>query len=110
MKIIIAGGRNYQVTFKDREKLNQIEITEIVSGCASGADRGGEEYAAHKQIPLKKFPANWIKHGRSAGPIRNREMAQYADGVVLFKGGRGTDSMKREAEKAGIVICDFRNS
>jgi predicted Rossmann-fold nucleotide-binding protein len=34
-------------------------------------------------------------------------MAEYAEAVVLFPGGRGTASMRREAEKAGIQIYDF---
>lgn len=110
MKVIIAGGRDYQISVEDYQKLNEIHISEVVSGCASGADKGGEKYAKNKQIPVRKFPANWEEHGRAAGPIRNREMAQYADAVVLFRGGRGTESMKAEAEKAGIAIYDFRDS
>jgi hypothetical protein len=108
LKVIIAGGRDYQVTLEDWQKLNEIPITEVVSGGASGADKGGEQYAEDKQIPVRKFPADWKEHGRAAGPIRNREMAQYADAVVLFRGGIGTNSMKAEAEKAGIAIYDFR--
>jgi predicted Rossmann-fold nucleotide-binding protein len=34
-------------------------------------------------------------------------MAEYADAVALFPGGRGTASMRKEAEKAGIEVYDF---
>ena len=34
-------------------------------------------------------------------------MAEYADAVVLFPGGRGTAFMRKEAEKAGITVYDF---
>ena len=56
----------------------------------------------------KRFPADWDKHGRAAGPIRNAQMARYADAVALFPGGRGTASMRRVAEKAGITVYEFR--
>ena len=109
MKLIIAGGRNYEMTIHDWRNLTDIKgVTEIVSGGASGADKGGEEYAASVSIPVKSFPADWEKHGRCAGPMRNRQMAEYADAVALFPGGKGTASMHREAVKAGIEIFDFR--
>jgi len=68
----------------------------------------GLHYGVESGLVVKIFKADWNRHGRAAGPIRNREMAAYADGVCLFKGGRGTASMYREAVKAGLVIYDFR--
>lgn len=110
MKLIIAGGRDYHITVKDVMRLNalNLEITEIVSGCSAGADTGGECFAGIINRPIAKFPADWNKHGKAAGPIRNRQMAEYADAVVLFPGGRGTQSMFNEATKAGIQIFDWR--
>ncbi|MDF1659966.1 MAG: SLOG family protein [Verrucomicrobiales bacterium] len=108
MAVIVAGGRDYQFTDDDIAKLDGIPIREVVSGGASGADRCGEQWAESRGIPVKRFPADWKTHGRAAGPIRNRQMAEYADAVALFPGGRGTASMAKEAEKAGIVIYDFR--
>lgn len=106
MKTIIAGGRNYQLTSEDFNLLETLDITEVVSGRCTGADMGGEEYAKSRGIPIKPFPADWNKHGRAAGPIRNAQMASYADQVVLFPGGKGTNSMRKEAEVAGIKIVD----
>jgi hypothetical protein len=108
MKVIIAGGRNYEMTDTDWWYLDTIDITEVVSGGATGADKGGEEYANAEFIPIKLFPANWEKYGKAAGPIRNREMVEYADAVVLFPGGRGTDDMFNAAKDAGIIIYDKR--
>ena len=110
MKLIIAGGRNYKLTAKDVETLDSLQrcIEEIVSGGALGADKSGESYAFYKKIPVKRFPADWQTHGRAAGPIRNKAMAEYADAVALFPGGKGTDSMFREAKAAGLTIYDFR--
>jgi len=110
MKLIIAGGRNYRLSEEDRQELDRIPISEVVSGGASGADADGELYAKDHCLPVTRFPADWRTHGKAAGPIRNRQMAEYADGVALFPGGRGTASMFAEAKKAGIEIFDFRGS
>jgi hypothetical protein len=101
---IIAGGRDYNLTPSDEAWLDTLPIREVVSGGAFGADAGGESWAKKRGIPIKRFPADWKTHGRAAGPIRNRQMAEYADAVVLFPGGRGTGSMRREAERQGLRI------
>lgn len=109
MKVIIAGGRDYK--FTDRDKLyldlHHHLIDEVVSGGASGADEQGEEWARSKNIPVKIFPADWKTHGRAAGPIRNREMAWYADALIAFPGGRGTENMIKTATKLGLQVSIF---
>jgi len=112
MKLIIAGGRDYQFTDADYDSLDELlsslPIQEVVSGGATGADECGEAWAKLRGVPVKVFRANWKTWGSAAGPIRNREMAKYADAVALFPGGRGTKSMHQEAEDARIDIYDFR--
>ncbi len=104
LAVVVAGGRDYRITEADEAWLDTLPIREVVSGGASGADAGGEAWAKKRGIPIKRFPADWNTHGRAAGPIRNRQMAEYAEGAVLFPGGRGTDSMRREAERRGLQI------
>lgn len=110
MKIIIAGGRY----FDDYHKLqtscakilaNQVNI-EIVSGCASGADMLGERFAEENGYKLTKFPADWKKHGKSAGPMRNLEMAKYSDALICFWDGKskGTENMIKQARKEELLI------
>jgi hypothetical protein len=112
MRFIIAGGRDYEFTEKDVSRLNQIfrkiEITEVVCGCARGVDSYGEAWAELRGIPVKRFPADWNAYGRSAGHLRNEQMAKYADCVILFPGGRGTDNMYKNAKKYGLKIIDLR--
>lgn len=110
MKVIIAGSRNfndYAITKKycDHYLQNSKNI-EIVSGGAKGADKCGEMYAFEKGLKLKLFPADWEKHGKSAGPIRNQEMAEYADALIAFWDGesRGTKHMISTAEKLGLIV------
>ena len=107
MKYIIAGGRNYKLVATDFDTLDQITpgITEVVSGHnPTGADRAGELWATSRGVPVKLFPANWGQYRRAAGPIRNKQMAAYADAAVLFPGDKGTASMEHEARMAGIPI------
>lgn len=108
MKTIIAGGRDYKLTPLDWGRLEEMNITEVVSGGASGADAGGEYWAEQHGIPVTRFPADWQLHGKAAGPIRNRGMAEYSDQAALFPGGKGTRSMFNEATRAKVEIYDFR--
>lgn len=70
-------------------------ITEVVCGMARGADTWGRMWAEENGIPVKKFPAEWNKFGRAAGPIRNSQMAEYADSLIVFiySGSRGSKNM-----------------
>lgn len=112
MKVIIAGGRDRLFSASDIIRLNRLskrlEIVEVVSGCALGIDLEGEQWAKSLNIPIRKFPADWSRHGRSAGFIRNAEMAQYADAVILFPGGKGTEHMYNVARSHKLIIHDWR--
>jgi hypothetical protein len=109
MKVIIAGSRE-GVTYDDIEKgVGQFQqawglITEVVSGCAAGTDSLGEKYAGFHNIPIKQFPAKWNKYGRAAGPIRNKEMAEYADGLIAISvnDSRGTANMIQNAKRLNL--------
>ena len=106
MKTIIAGGRDYTLSPEDIEWLGTLGITEVISGGARGADRGGEQWALDKGLPLTIISAEWMKHGLAAGPVRNKKMAEYAEAVVLFPGGKGTESMRKEAEIMYLPIFE----
>ena len=73
----------------------------ILSGCANGADAIGERYAKENGLKVEKYPANWEKYGKSAGPRRNEEMANKCDYVICFWDGnsKGTKSMIDFAKK-----------
>ena len=104
VKTIIAGGRNYELTSEDKAWLDTLPITEVVCGGATGADDGGRIWAKSKGLPVKMFPADWNKHGKAAGPIRNQLMAEYAEAVALFDGGKGTNDMRHKAIRRKLVI------
>ena len=111
MKLVVAGGRSQELTAADLAKLDAIHaaqpVMELVSGGAAGVDRAAEAWAASLGIPVRRFQADWRRYRRGAGPIRNREMAAYADAVAVFPGGSGTRNMRAEARRAGKRVFDF---
>lgn len=84
-------------------------ITEIVCGKARGADAFGEWFALGNNLPVKNFPADWDKYGMFAGPLRNKQMAEYGEQLIVFWDGesRGTKSMIGEAKKKGLPTTIF---
>jgi len=111
MKLVIAGSRgfsNYKLLreMADVVVKDSLEEIEIVSGGARGADVLGEKYAKERGFPVKSFPANWDLHGKAAGYIRNEEMAEYGNYVLLFWDGesKGTQHMAKLAEKHGCKV------
>jgi len=58
-------------------------------------------------MEAEPHPADWERHGRAAGPIRNQEMADAgADLCIAFPYGigKGTYDMIERARKAGIPV------
>lgn len=109
MKVIIAGSRTASyASIIEAVRSSGIEgdISEVVCGMAKGADLHGKTYAEGQGLPVKEFPANWAKHGRAAGPIRNRQMAEYADALIAVwhNNSPGTKNMIDEAKARGLQV------
>ena len=107
MRIIICGGRDYE----DLETVQQVmsalwgEAT-LVHGDARGVDTMASRFwtgvLGHAS---EAHPADWRKHGKAAGPIRNQEMLDAgAHLVIAFPGGRGTADMVGRARSAGVPV------
>ena len=116
MIVIIAGGRDYQPTTDSAVWLDQLlaklGINGVVSGGAPGADTFGRRWAEDLDIPVKVFMADWEQQGRAAGPLRNEQMAAFLKlyhqcAVLLFPGGRGTQSMRNIAKRKRIPVYEF---
>ena len=112
-RVIIAGCRDYtnydeakpyiDFCLSNIRKENNIVI---VSGCASGADAIGERYAKENGFDVEKYPADWKTYGKSAGPKRNKRMAEVGDYVICFwdEKSKGTKSMIEYAKKCGKPV------
>lgn len=106
MRCIIFGGRDFDDhRFLEREvRRSGFDITEVVCGCANGADTLGFEWAKENGIYVKHFQAPWKHLGKGAGHVRNGDMAGYADCGIALPGNEGTANMIEQAEKLGLPI------
>lgn len=115
-KVIIAGSRGFDdyeyLEQKVDYKLSQLALThhvEIVAGGARGADRLAERFAKRRDFTLTIMKADWNTHGKSAGYLRNQEMADYADYLIAFWDGDspGTKHMIDIAKTGGLRITTY---
>lgn len=109
MRIIVCGGRDYSdqaFLFKFLDGLGLGSKDTIIHGGAFGADALAGKWARERKVNEVVFPADWKKHGKSAGPIRNVEMAKDGnpDAVIAFPGGKGTAHMLLTAQKMNIKV------
>ena len=56
-----------------------IEFDEVISKSATET--------ASKGMKHVRFDTDWNKHGRAAGPIRNKQMAEYGDALLIIWDG-----------------------
>lgn len=111
MRTIIAGTR----TITDYSKLelaiqdSGFSITTVLCGGSRGVDALGEQYALANDIPIEYYYANWDAHGNAAGPIRNTEMANNAEALILVWDGvsRGSSDMLQKATTKGLKIFTY---
>ena len=112
-RVVIAGCRNY-TNYEEAKQYIDFCISNIrqgnniiiLSGCASGADAIGERYAKENGFKVEKYPADWEIYGKSAGPRRNKQMAEASDYVICFWDGKssGTRSMLELAKKCNKPV------
>lgn len=115
MRVLICGSRGWSDSRPIRALVDSLpDGTTVVHGAAPGADSlAGEavrlrRVASGGDIKEERHPADWARHGRAAGPIRNREMLNSGiDQVYAFRlpgESPGTDHMVRIAREAGIPV------
>lgn len=108
MKTIISGSRNITdfSIVKDSIEKSGFKISTVISGTARGVDSLGERYALENNIELMLFPADWDRYGKAAGHIRNKQMAEVADAliVIILDDSRGSTDMLETARKKNLQI------
>ena len=113
MKLAVVGSRD----FLDYEMLEQCilrnfrveDIDVVISGGARGADAMAARFAERHGLPLEVIAADWSRHGRKAGPVRNTEIVNRADVIVAFWDGlsRGPRDSITKARTAGKRVMVF---
>jgi hypothetical protein len=115
VRLLVCGSRNYEDLARMQGSLDALlavyGVDVVIEGEALGADLMARAWAEVNKIPVEPYPADWNKYGKSAGPIRNRQMLEEGkpDLVVAFPIGkltesRGTFNMVTLASKAGVRV------
>lgn len=114
MIVAVTGGRKWKPTPEWHgavwstaleELLRKKNVTQLHHGGCSGADLFCASVAnVVPGVRVVEHRADWKKHGKAAGPIRNRKMLKEstADVLLAFPGGRGTHHCKSVAIELGI--------
>lgn len=120
MRVLVCRGRKFGVDEQDgitEEAYPMFDALEdlldeygdslvIIEGGASGADTLASVWATYRQVKHLCFPADWQRHGRAAGSIRNTQMIEEGkpDLVLAAPGGPGTKNMIRQVTQHGIRV------
>jgi hypothetical protein len=116
VKVAIVGSRNYPhpesvIRFVEQLAAKYPDAI-VVSGGARGVDSIAEEAAERSGLSTLIFPADWARHGRRAGYLRNEDIIAAADIVVGFWDGesRGTQHSLDLAIRAGKQLFVYGRS
>lgn len=107
MRTIIAGSRTITdpKVIEEAVAASGFTITEVVCGGAAGVDTLGRDWATLRGIPVTTFPADWAGLGKAAGPVRNAQMAEYAEQAICIfdvqAENKGTKNMSKTALNHG---------
>lgn len=90
MKTAVVGSKSvtdFQI-IKDviNKPINLFEwkITEIVIGGVDYCDLGAALWARQNKVPIRIFQPNWKQWGKRAGLMRNIEIVNYADAIIIL--------------------------
>lgn len=113
MIIVLTGGRDHgdrDLVVNVLNKLNPKGI--IVGDCPTGVDLFVREWCQEQNANYTVFEADWDKHHLAAGPLRNRNMINFASllGAILiaFKGGKGTANCVKEAKARNMIVLEAK--
>ena len=102
-RYLICGGRDFADPVMMSRALASLILhpkdAVVIHGDARGADRMAATWAENHGAKVEPYPADWVRHGKAAGPIRNRYMLMDGrpDVVIAFPGGPGTADMVKQA-------------
>lgn len=113
MRVLFCGDRNWTAYKVIADVMADLNPDVVIEGEARGADLMASDAAEYFGIPVVRFPADWEKYGRAAGPIRNTQMLKEGkpDIVVAFhnniKDSKGTLNMVNQARKQNIKVIVY---
>ena len=112
-RVLICGDRNWKDTTAIQRCVDSLPASAvIIEGGARGADSIAAACGVFRGLVVLHFPADWNRHGKAAGPIRNRQMLTEGkpDIVIFFhnnlKGSRGTRDMVKISWAKGLPVIN----
>jgi hypothetical protein len=83
--------------------------TEVISGGARGVDTLAARWATEHNLKLTELRADWDRHGKRAGFLRNADIIAGANMVIAFwdgssKGTRHSIGLAHKARKPTFII------
>ena len=108
MKLAIVGSRSLKWVPIEHYAAN---AEEIVSGGAAGVDACAASYAIKYGLKLTEFLPQYNRYGRAAPIVRNKQIVDYADKILVFwdgasRGARSVIQYAKLMEKpCKIIIC-----
>jgi hypothetical protein len=121
-RVIFCGSRTFYNRQVIKNYLDHLrykypdESIIIIHGAADGADLMAGSLATEMGFAVERYPANWKGLGKSAGPIRNKQMlATGVDEVYAFvdkplEQSRGSSHMVKIAQEADVPVTVVRVS
>lgn len=119
-RILVTGSRNWKDELMIRYALKQYidalplgaDEPTVVHGDCRGADKMAAKQALDLGFWVEAHPADWAKHGKRAGILRNLEMLDTKPDVVLAfrrNGSKGTTHMIEAAKARGVPVSIFEH-
>jgi hypothetical protein len=110
--VLISGSRyvhsyrRVESAFKQQFAGGSFRDVKIISGDARGVDESAEKLARVHGLEYEMYEAEWDKHGKAAGPIRNSEMVEDADMLIAIWDGEssGTKDTIEKALRQGLEV------
>ena len=110
--LAIVGSRYYDnyeefVKIVKKWKTEFGDISEIVSGGASGVDSLAARYAKENNIKLTEYLPDWTTYGKTACTMRNTQIINHAQRLLALPGpkSRGTyDSINKALKKKMNIV------
>lgn len=118
-RVLVTGSRNWTdqeavfTALLDQWEKSGGEMV-VIHGGARGADQIAHGWATttpdEMGVSVEVHPADWGRHGKAAGFIRNQQMVDAgADVCLAFPLGKspGTRHCMKAAERAGIPVINY---
>lgn len=118
--LLVTGSRHGLDLTKEEQDYMMMKLFAgrkfLIQGGAEGVDREFCLYAQKHKISVLTLPAQWRKHGKKAGPLRNKAMVEIAVNLrdcgwdilcCAFPGpcSAGTMDCVRQLRAADFVPC-----